>query len=110
MKYAWLSLLCLGLVACGESSQETAGVPAAPRHPGQDTYNRFCFSCHAAGIAGAPKSGDVEAWAPRVAKGQALLLKSTVEGMPPGMPAMGLCAQCTEEQLSAAIDLMTLAR
>jgi cytochrome c5 len=70
----------------------------------------FCFSCHAAGIAGAPKAGDVEAWAPRVAKGQALLLKSTVEGMPSGMPPMGLCAQCTEEQLSAAIDLMTLAR
>lgn len=111
MKVVWLSLFCLGLIACGESNPQSAGAGVPPpRHPGQDTYNRFCFSCHASGIAGAPRAGDVEAWAPRVAKGQALLLKSTVEGMPPGMPRMGLCAQCTEEQLSAAIDLMTLAK
>jgi cytochrome c5 len=103
-----LSLLCLGLVGCGEAAQDAAGVrePPPPRHPGQDTYNKFCFSCHAAGIAGAPKTGDVEAWAPRVAKGDALLLKSTVEGILPGMPPMGLCMQCSEAQLAAAIDLM----
>ena len=108
MKYIWLLILCLGLAACGDATQAptVAGEAPAPRHPGEDTYNKFCFSCHAAGIAGAPRAGDAQAWAPRVAKGQALLLKTTVEGIAPGMPPMGLCMQCTEEQLAAAIDYM----
>lgn len=111
MKYVWISLFCLGflgLVGCGDSAQSraVAGKPPPPRHPGEDTYNKFCFSCHAAGVAGAPKVGDPEAWAPRVAKGDALLLKATVDGIQPGMPPMGLCMQCTEDELAAAIDYM----
>jgi len=111
LKYLGLLLLCLGLIACGEASRDAAaaGEPAPPRHPGEDIFNKFCFSCHAAGIAGAPRVGDAEAWAPRVAKGRALLLKSTIDGMVPGMPPMGLCPQCSEEQLSAAIDFMVRA-
>jgi len=69
-------------------------------------YNRFCFSCHAAGIAGAPKTGVSEAWAPRLAKGRAALLQATIQGVAPGMPPMGLCMQCTEGELAAAIDYM----
>ena len=75
-------------------------------HPGESVYNRSCFSCHAGGVAGAPMPGDAEAWAPRIAKGRAALLRTTKEGIPPGMPAMGLCNQCTDEQLDAAIDFM----
>jgi cytochrome c5 len=108
LKYMWLSLLCLAVMGCGEGTQDATAnrEPPAPRHPGESTYNKFCFSCHAAGIAGAPKTGDVEAWAPRAAKGSALLLKSTVDGILPGMPAMGLCMQCSEAELAAAIDFM----
>jgi cytochrome c5 len=78
-------------------------------HPGEETYNRFCFSCHAAGIADAPKFGDAAAWAPRIAKGEALLLRSTREGIAPGMPAMGLCLSCSDAELAAAIDYMVSA-
>jgi cytochrome c5 len=108
LKYVWISLVCIGLVGCGDATQDAATTrePPPPPHPGQDTYNKFCFSCHAAGVAGAPKTGDAVAWAPRVAKGDAQLLKSTVEGISPGMPPMGLCMQCTEAQLAAAIDFM----
>ena len=109
MRFVWISLACVvALIGCGESTQEAAAVgePPPARHPGEDTYNKFCFSCHAAGIAGAPKTGDAAAWGSRVAKGEALLLQSTIEGIVPGMPAMGLCMQCTEEQLAAAIDFM----
>ena len=77
-----------------------------PAHPGEQVYNRSCFSCHAGGVAGAPVPGDAEAWAPRVAKGRAALFQSTKEGMPPGMPAMGLCNSCTDQQLEEAIDFM----
>ena len=34
------------------------------------------------------------------------MLQSTVEGMPPGMPERGLCFNCSDEQLTAAIDYM----
>ena len=107
LKYIWVLLMCVGLVGCGDSMQNPgAGGDVTPRHPGEDTYNKFCFSCHAAGVAGAPRTGDLDAWAPRAAKGDVLLLRSTIDGMPPGMPPMGLCAQCTEAQLAAAIDFM----
>jgi cytochrome c5 len=71
-------------------------------------YGQFCFSCHAAGIADAPKFGDAESWRPRIAKGPALLLQSTVEGMTPGMPPMGLCLDCSEQELADAIDYMVV--
>jgi len=106
LKYIWIVLLSLGVAACGESGGDTASSGAAPPDPGEDTYNKFCFSCHAAGIAGAPRTGDVQSWAPRVAKGRAVLLQSTVQGLPPGMPPMGLCMQCSEAQLAAAIEYM----
>ena len=41
-----------------------------------------------------------------IAKGKALLLASTVNGLAPGMPAKGLCYSCTDEELSQAVDYM----
>ena len=34
---------------------------------GQKTYQSTCQACHASGAAGAPKLGDKDAWAPRIA-------------------------------------------
>lgn len=101
MKKLWFVILTAGLVAgCGEAGQ------VGESHPGEGTYNRSCFSCHAGGVAGAPIPGDEAAWAPRVAKGREALLTSVKEGMPPGMPPMGLCMSCSDEDLAQAIDFM----
>ena len=78
----------------------------ADTHPGETIYNRSCFSCHASGAGGAPLTGDAEAWAPRIARGKAALLQSVRDGIPPGMPAMGLCPTCSDEDLQASIDFM----
>ena len=75
-------------------------------HPGEMIYNRSCFSCHAGGVGGAPIPGDEAAWAPRVAKGRDALVRSVREGIPPGMPPMGLCMSCSDEDLAAAVDYM----
>ena len=99
-KYLFLFCLAVMLPGCGDGSQ------VGQSHPGEDTYNRFCFSCHAGGVGGAPIPGDEEAWAPRVAKGRDALLTSVREGMPPGMPPMGLCMSCSDEDLAQAIDYM----
>jgi len=105
-RYAGALAIAVALAGCGDGGSRTAGGPGAAQHPGEQTYIRFCFSCHAAGIAGAPKVGVPEHWEPRVAKGRALLLQTTIDGIPPGMPARGLCNQCSDEQLDQAIDFM----
>ncbi len=111
--HRWKAVSCLFpflAVACSEGGPGGAGgdVAPAPPHPGEAVYQRFCFSCHAAGVAGAPKTGDAEAWAPRLAKGRDQLLQSTIEGMPPGMPERGLCFDCSDQELADAIDYMLI--
>ena len=104
-----LTGLLLGGCSGGDdapASSTPGAVAAAGPQPGEQTYNRFCFSCHAAGVAGAPKVGDVESWAPRIAKGQALLLQSTIAGIPPGMPPRGLCGSCSDADLADAVTYM----
>jgi cytochrome c5 len=105
----WLGVVGLSvlLAACGGEPGATSADGAAA-HPGEQTYTRFCFSCHAAGIAGAPRVGDANAWAVRIAAGREALVTATIEGVPPGMPPRGLCARCTDEELEAAVDFMIL--
>ena len=34
------------------------------------------------------------------------MVARTIEGMPPYMPARGLCDECTDEELKAVVDFM----
>ena len=72
---------------------------------GQNIYQKSCQACHATGVAGAPKLGDKEAWAPRIAKGNDVLLSSVTNGLK-AMPPKGTCMTCSEDELRAAIDYM----
>jgi cytochrome c5 len=58
---------------------KVAGVPGALRS-GEEVFTAVCTACHTAGALGAPKFGDVEAWAPRIAKGYDALLVSALKG------------------------------
>ena len=87
----------------GASAAVASGTPAAD---GKRIYEQTCISCHGMGAAGAPRVGDAAAWAPRIAKGMDALVLSTVNGLPPGMPAKGLCAGCSEADLRAAVTYM----
>ena len=49
--------------------------------PDMAKYDKSCKVCHAAGAAGAPKTGDAEAWAPRMAKGMDALVASVNKGL-----------------------------
>jgi len=72
---------------------------------GQKTYQASCQACHATGAANAPKLGDKEAWAPRIAQGTDTLLANATNGIR-AMPPKGACAACTEDDLKAAIEYM----
>lgn len=108
--------LCLEGEACASAAPgaSTGAASAAGSQVAQaaasinieDTYNRTCATCHIAGVAGAPKLGDVPAWEPRLAKGTDALYQSAINGMPPAMPAKGMCFACTDDDLKALVDYM----
>jgi len=72
---------------------------------GQKIYQKSCQACHASGAAGAPKLGDKDAWAPRIAKGNDALLLSVNNGLK-AMPPKGACMSCSEDELRAAMEYM----
>ena len=118
-----LALLMLLGTGCSEkettSPQEAAPAQAAVEPPaadkpadtqtasadGQKIYQASCQACHATGAAGAPKLGDKDAWAPRIAKGNDALLSSVTNGLK-AMPPKGACMSCSEEELRAAMEYM----
>ena len=86
------------------AESQAADEPAAAVD-GQKVYQAACQACHAAGVAGAPKLGDKEAWAPRIAKGEDALFASVNNGLN-AMPPKGACMSCSEDDLRAAVEYM----
>ncbi|MFV0477033.1 MAG: c-type cytochrome [Parahaliea sp.] len=70
-----------------------------------DKYNKSCAVCHATGAANAPKTHDVEAWAPRMEKGDEVLLQSVNNGLN-AMPPKGMCFDCSDEEYASMIEFM----
>ena len=71
-----------------------------------DKYNTSCAVCHNAGAAGAPKTGDAAAWAPKLEKGMDALVQSVKNGLN-AMPPKGMCFDCTDEDYVALIKYMS---
>lgn len=84
-----------------------APAPAAAAGPrsGEDVYNASCTTCHALGVSGAPRLGHADDWAPRIANGMDSLFNNAWNGIN-AMPAKGLCMDCSEDDIKAAIAHM----
>lgn len=90
--------------------QKAAGKSDGKPRDGAAIYSSVCMACHVSGVAGAPKSGDKAAWAPRLAQGKAVLYKNALNGKN-AMPAKGGAADLTEAELKSAVDhLLGLAK
>lgn len=72
----------------------------------QKKWARSCALCHVRGEGGAPRVGDLQAWAPRVAGGDVRMMQHTVEGLN-RMPPLGYCMDCDLDDFAAMIHLMT---
>lgn len=94
--------LCMSGDDC--AAAPVAAAPSGPRS-GTEVYETKCFSCHGSGAAGAPKFGDAGAWGPRIDKGIDTLYTHAIGGFN-GMPAKGLCMDCSEDEVKAAVDHM----
>lgn len=94
------------------SAPESAVAPAAaaePSDPGEATYGKICFSCHDAGIAGAPKIGDKAAWASRLEKGTEMVVSNAINGFQGEagiMPARGGLPNLSDDDVRAAVMFM----
>ena len=98
----------------GQVFQEGDDVPVAkavvvetsgPRD-GATIYSQKCAMCHGAGIAGAPKFADAADWTDRLTKGEDTLVNHAINGFQGSaglMPAKGGCADCSDEEIKAAV-------
>jgi cytochrome c5 len=97
----------------GGAQPALAAAPApaapAPAKPGaakgKAVYDATCGVCHAAGVAGAPKTGDKAAWAPRIAGGVDALYASSLKGKN-AMPPKGGNPTLPDADVKAAVDYM----
>ena len=72
---------------------------------GQAVYTKSCLVCHKAGIAGAPKLGDKDAWAPRLANGIEPLVSNAINGIGTMRPKGGH-SKLTDDEVRAAVEYM----
>ncbi|BBB30186.1 c-type cytochrome [Neptunomonas japonica] len=97
----------------GEEVQEEA-VPEAVQLSdkaiaGKETFDNACKVCHGSGIAGSPKLGDIEAWAPRVKQDLAVLVEHAIKGFSGAsgiMPPKGGRVDLSDQQVEEAVNYM----
>jgi len=79
---------------------------ATPSDAGKAAYGKICFACHDAGVAGAPKLGDAQAWAGRLEKGTEMLVSNAITGFTGDvgmMPPKGGMASLSDDEVRAAV-------
>jgi cytochrome c5 len=75
---------------------------------GQYVYNSYCSGCHAMGVGGAPRFGNIGDWRPLAKSGIDNLYIVAIQGGG-NMPAKGTCISCTNQEVRAAVDYMVAA-
>ena len=89
------------------STEATPGTPAAA--DGKQVYDTGCVACHGAGIAGAPRVGDSDAWADRIGAGLDNMIANAIDGFQGSqgmMPAKGGNPSLSDEEIEAAVEYM----
>lgn len=87
----------------------TAPAATASLDSGEAVYQAACTACHGPGIAGAPKTGDAEAWAARLSKGMDTLVEHAIQGFAGEagiMPARGGNTALSDDQVRSAVEYM----
>ena len=90
--------------AAAAPAQQAAAGEGAVDPAGEKLYNSVCFACHAAGVAGAPKFGDKDAWAPFVATGLDTMVAKAISGSGAMPPRGG--SQASDDEIKAAVQYM----
>ena len=76
---------------------------------GKAVYDKACQACHNMGVAGAPKVGDVSAWAARIATGVESMNSNAINGYQGAsgvMPAKGGKMSLSDDEVKNAVAYM----
>ena len=96
------------VVAALAAANKGAAPAAAPAAAGGAAvpalYGQVCATCHATGVANAPKLGDKAAWGPRVAAGVDGLTASAIKGKGAMPPKGGSSA--SDSEIKAVVQYM----
>tara|TARA_B110000438_G_C15803270_1_gene646133 strand:- start:101 stop:496 length:396 start_codon:yes stop_codon:yes gene_type:complete len=103
-RIAPVGFVCVQGQNCANAVATTAPTSNALRS-GEEIYVNACAICHSIGLAGAPKFADASTWGARPDKGIAALTMSVEYGLN-GMPPKGMCMDCSEDELSSAVQHM----
>ena len=90
-------------VTGGAATTGDSAAAQSQTRSGEAVYAATCAACHDSGAAGAPRTGDREAWAPRLAQGMDRLAQHAIQGFK-AMPPKGGCAECSEVEIRAAVE------
>lgn len=90
--------------AAAAPAQDAPPAAVGPR-PGTEIVVAACAACHQTGVMDAPKMGDRATWASRMDDGLAPLVASAIQGKG-GMPPMGSCADCSEDEIHNAVVVL----
>lgn len=123
LRVAAVGLLALA-AACDDADTKTAakskadGVVTADSLPtppdpflarGKAVWAATCQPCHGTGLGGAPKIGNRELWAPRIAQGIDVLYGRALKGFTGHrgeMPARGGNENLSDDEVKAAVSFM----
>jgi cytochrome c5 len=98
--------VCIEGSDCGRATTVATASGGAPAgKSGEEVYNTSCAACHGTGLMEAPKIGNVDDWAARIANGKDTMLSNAINGIK-AMPPKGTCMGCSDEELAAAIEHM----
>jgi cytochrome c5 len=93
-------------VAKVELAQVVSEGSASGGKSGEEVYKTVCLMCHQAGMLNAPKFGDTQAWAPRIAQGYEVLVQHAIKGIR-SMPAKGGNASLSDNEVASAVLYMS---
>lgn len=100
---------CASASTTASSANATETTPAASAsRTGKEIYDNTCSTCHASATAsalGAPEFGNADDWQARVDQGFDTVLKHSIDGLN-AMPARGTCADCSDDEMTLAIQYM----
>jgi len=72
---------------------------------GATVYRQLCSTCHSSGQDQILQLNNPKAWEPRLVQGIEALYQNTLDGIG-DMPAKGLCDNCSDVEIRAAVDFM----
>lgn len=91
------------------NTQEGIEVADATGGVGKTVYDTACFICHATGVTGAPKPGDLADWTPRIEQGVETLYMHAIngyQGQKGVMPPKGGNLLISDDEVRAAVDYL----